>query len=76
MKEVSIIGVDLAKNVFQLHGASAAGTVLFRNESGIHKRGLEPSSLSSAISSHLNRFPKPSRDPPERDPRTSHSYDR
>ena len=32
MKEVSIIGVDLAKNVFQLHGASAAGTVLFRKK--------------------------------------------
>ena len=28
MEEVSIIGVDLAKNVFQLHGAAADGTVL------------------------------------------------
>jgi hypothetical protein len=27
MKEVSIIGVDLAKNVFQLQGAAADGTV-------------------------------------------------
>lgn len=26
MKEISIIGVDLAKNVFQLHGAAADGT--------------------------------------------------
>lgn len=25
MKEVSIIGVDLAKQVFQLHGATAEG---------------------------------------------------
>jgi transposase len=32
MKEVSIIGVDLAKNVFQLHGAAADGTVLFRKK--------------------------------------------
>ena len=32
MKEVSIIGVDLAKNVFQLHGATADGTVLFRRK--------------------------------------------
>jgi transposase len=32
MKEVSIIGVDLAKNVFQLHGASADGTVVFRKK--------------------------------------------
>ena len=30
MKEVSIIGVDLAKNVFQLHGA-AAGRVKAEN---------------------------------------------
>lgn len=28
MKEVSVIGVDLAKNVFQLHGAAADGTVV------------------------------------------------
>ena len=29
MGEVSIIGVDLAKNVFQLHGAAADGSVVF-----------------------------------------------
>lgn len=29
MKEVSIIGVDLAKQVFQLHGATAEGEVVF-----------------------------------------------
>jgi transposase len=29
VKKVSIIGVDLAKNVFQLHGAAADGTALF-----------------------------------------------
>jgi hypothetical protein len=28
MGEVSIIGVDLAKNVFQLHGAAADGSVI------------------------------------------------
>ena len=32
MGEVSIIGLDLAKNVFQLHGASAAGHVKFRKK--------------------------------------------
>ncbi len=32
MKEVGIIGVDLAKNVFQLHGAAADETVLFRKK--------------------------------------------
>ena len=32
MEEVSIIGVDLAKNVFQLHGAGADGAVVFRKK--------------------------------------------
>lgn len=30
MEEVSIVGVDLAKQVFQVHGATAGGQVLFR----------------------------------------------
>jgi transposase len=30
MQEVSTIGLDLAKHVFQAHGASASGAVLFR----------------------------------------------
>ncbi len=32
MSEVSIIGVDLAKNVFQVHAAAADGTALFRRK--------------------------------------------
>lgn len=32
MKEVSIIGVDLAKQVFQLHRATAEGEVVFRKK--------------------------------------------
>lgn len=32
MTEVSIIGVDLAKPVFQLHGATTAGEVVFRKK--------------------------------------------
>lgn len=32
MKEVSIIGVDLAKQVFQLHGATSEGEVVFRKK--------------------------------------------
>ena len=32
MEEVSTIGLDLAKNVFQVHGASASGAVLFRKK--------------------------------------------
>jgi transposase len=32
MQEVSIIGLDLAKNSFQPHGASADGAVVFRKK--------------------------------------------
>ena len=32
MERTTIIGVDLAKNVFQVHGAAADGTVLFRKK--------------------------------------------
>lgn len=32
MSEVSIIGLDLAKNVFQMRGADASGRVLFRKK--------------------------------------------
>jgi len=32
MHEVSIVGVDLAKQVFQVHGAAADGRVLFRKK--------------------------------------------
>ena len=32
MSEVTIIGIDLAKRVFQLHGARADGSVVFRKK--------------------------------------------
>jgi transposase len=32
MNEISIIGIDLAKRVFQLHGSSADGSVIFRKK--------------------------------------------
>ncbi len=32
MNEVITIGVDLAKNVFQVHGVDAEGTVIFRRQ--------------------------------------------
>jgi len=32
MEEVTIVGVDLAKRVFQLHGAAADGSVVFRRK--------------------------------------------
>ena len=31
MGQVSTIGLDLAKSVFQVHGADASGAVVFRN---------------------------------------------
>jgi hypothetical protein len=32
MGEVSTIGIDLAKSVFQVHGGDASGAVLFRRK--------------------------------------------
>jgi len=32
MKNATVIGVDLAKSVFQLHGATADGSVVFRKK--------------------------------------------
>ena len=32
MEDVSIIGVDLAKKVFQLHGSASDGSVVFRKK--------------------------------------------
>lgn len=32
MSEVTMIGMDLAKRVFQLHGSCAHGTVVFRKK--------------------------------------------
>ena len=37
MGEVSTIGLDLAKSVFQVHGADASGTVLFRKKLRRHQ---------------------------------------
>lgn len=37
MGEVNTIGLDLAKNVFQAHGADASGAVLFRRKLRRHQ---------------------------------------
>jgi transposase len=37
LEEVSTIGVDLAKSVFQVHGADASGAVLFRKKLRRHQ---------------------------------------
>jgi hypothetical protein len=43
MEEVSIVGVDLAKQVFQVHGAAPDGRVCFaRNCRGRNFRDLWP----------------------------------
>ena len=39
MKNISMIGVDLAKNVFQVHGVDAAGKVLVRRQ--LRRRQME-----------------------------------
>jgi len=46
MKTVTIIGVDLAKNVFQLHGATESGSTAFR-------RKLSRLQFSRFMASHL-----------------------
>ena len=49
MPQVAIIGVDLAKRVFQLHGAAADGSVLFRKKLTL---GIPP--RSAAFSGELD----------------------
>ncbi|GAA5628557.1 hypothetical protein Brsp05_03856 [Brucella sp. NBRC 12953] len=38
MESAAIIGIDLAKSVFQLHGADATVCLLSLFSSGLHKR--------------------------------------
>ena len=48
--EVSIIGVDIAKNVFQFHGASADGSIVFRRKI---RRGCVLDFLSDEVQTEL-----------------------
>jgi transposase len=32
MEDLDLVGIDLAKNVFQLHGCSSTGEVVFRKQ--------------------------------------------
>ena len=60
MGEVAIIGVDLAKSVFQVHGAAADGSVEFRKKlSRPQFAGRLVSWLSVAIEAdaHSKHFP-------------------
>ena len=45
MEQVNIIGIDLAKNSFQVHGARADGSVAFRKK------------LSRALSANITETP-------------------
>ena len=38
MKQISVIGLDLAKNVFQIHAVDAAGQVILRKQ--IRRNGM------------------------------------
>jgi hypothetical protein len=55
MGEITIIGIDLAKNVSQVHGAAADGTVMFRTK--VFARN-SPGSMPVAIEpvDHLNLY--------------------
>ena len=48
MEEVSVIGIDLAKRSFQMHGAKADGSVVFRREAE-PREGAEHSLLAAAV---------------------------
>lgn len=50
MEQVSIIGLDLAKNVFQVHGVTAAGKCTFRSI-----RSLVPTTSGQAFRSIRSR---------------------
>jgi transposase len=42
MSEVTLIGLDLAKNVFQVHGIDASGQVVVRRQLvGCRRRGVK-----------------------------------
>jgi hypothetical protein len=38
MENLDLVGIDLAKNVFQLHGCSSTGEVIFRKQVKRNKR--------------------------------------
>ena len=41
MEQATTIGLDIAKHVFQVHGADAAGHVLFRKRVGYRVKPLD-----------------------------------
>jgi hypothetical protein len=58
MYQVSTVGLDLAKYIFQLHGANSAGAVVFRNMRLSHFQWLARVFASGSASSHArSRMP-------------------
>lgn len=57
MDKVTIIGVDLAKRSFQVHGASADGSVLFRKK--LSRAQVVPFLHNSQFASLLWRLVQP-----------------
>jgi len=51
MGEISIIGLDLAKQVFQVHGADKAGRYLLRKQ--LKRRATKPGSFRRPMSSPM-----------------------
>lgn len=55
MNEVSIIGLDLAKNIFQAHGAGADGSVIFRRKLSRDQRPCVVAMEACASAHHWGR---------------------
>ena len=49
MTEVSTIGLDLAKNVFQVHGVDVSGETVIRPKECLKSRSVAPSAPSAML---------------------------
>ncbi len=47
MKEVSTIGLDLAKSVFQVHGADDVGKIVVRRQTALFLLAIIPPNVNS-----------------------------
>ena len=62
MRPASLVAIDLAKNVFQLHGVDGSGAVLFRKKLGRDKLRdffgrMEPTSIAMESSIPASQVP-------------------
>ena len=51
MNQVSTVGLDLAKHIFQLHGGDSAGAVVFRKKLRRHPPCRDDTSIQSGPAS-------------------------